>query len=186
MTDAGAEGTPATNAPLSFQHVHAQQPPRLHRTTTEARFFLLVADSTYVHPQQPVNTSVFAVAGYRTLIPDTFTNGNFRFLHSSRLGVTCHPYNRCRRQRGPRTLAGTRISRVTQTARPLPKERPRCHHPRWKTNIITEKKTTRYAITQPNRFHSRFDFGHHAQNAYPASSAFGTMINICSHAGHSG
>jgi hypothetical protein len=59
------------------------------------------------------------------------------------------------------------------------------HHPRWKTNIMTKKKLTSYAITQPNRFHSRFDFGHHAQNVYPASREFGTMTNICSHAGHS-
>lgn len=60
------------------------------------------------------------------------------------------------------------------------------HHPRWKTKIITEKKTIRYAITQPKRFHSRFDFGHHAQNAYPASRAFGTMTNICSQIGQAG
>jgi hypothetical protein len=67
--------------------------------------------------------------------------------------------------------------------------RPRAtslHHPKWKTKIITEKKVIRYAITQPKRFHSRFDFGHHAQHAYPASRAFGTMINICSHVGQSG
>ena len=44
-----------------------------------------------------------------------------------------------------------------------------CNQPKWKTKIITEKKAIRYAITQPNRFHSRFDLGHHAQNAYPAS-----------------
>ena len=59
-------------------------------------------------------------------------------------------------------------------------------HPRWKTKNMIKKKLTRYAITQPNRFHSGFDLGHHAQNVYPASRAFGTMTNICSHVGHSG
>jgi hypothetical protein len=60
------------------------------------------------------------------------------------------------------------------------------HHPKWKTKTITEKKAIKYATTQPNLRHSRFDLGHHAQNAYPASRAFGTMINICSHVGHAG
>jgi hypothetical protein len=39
LTDAGAEGTRPRIAPiLCFQCVHAQQPPRLHRTATEHRF----------------------------------------------------------------------------------------------------------------------------------------------------
>ncbi len=61
-----------------------------------------------------------------------------------------------------------------------------CYHPKWNTKIITEKKAIRYAITQPKRFHSRFDFGHHIQQAYPANSAFGTMTNIWSQVGHAG
>jgi hypothetical protein len=64
-----------------------------------------------------------------------------------------------------------------------PKSGLRCHHPKWKTKTITEKKAIRYASTQPNLRHSRFDLGHHAQKAYPASRAFGTMINIWSHVG---
>jgi hypothetical protein len=76
---------------LCFQQVHAQQPPRLHGTTTEDQIFLLVADSKHVHPQQPVNTSVSAASGCSSLIPRTFTIGNARLLHSSHLGVTCHP-----------------------------------------------------------------------------------------------
>jgi hypothetical protein len=75
--------------PLCFQHVHAQQPPCLPGTTPERRFFLLVADSMHVHPQQPVNTSLFAVRGSSTLIPLTFPLGNFRFLRSSHSGVNC-------------------------------------------------------------------------------------------------
>jgi hypothetical protein len=76
---------------LCFVVVHAQQPPRLHGTTTERRFFLLVADSIHAHAQQPVNASVFAVPGCRPLIPITFPNSNFRLLCSSHSGVTCHP-----------------------------------------------------------------------------------------------
>jgi hypothetical protein len=78
---------------LCFQYVHAQQPPRYRQATTERQFFLLVADSIHVHPQQPVNTSVFAVAGCRPLIPLTFPPGNFKFLYSSRLGVTSPCYS---------------------------------------------------------------------------------------------
>ena len=59
------------------------------------------------------------------------------------------------------------------------------NHPKWKTNLITKKKTTRYAITKPNLFHSRLDFGHHAQHAYPASRAFGATIKTCIHPGQS-
>ena len=44
-----------------------------------------------VHPQQPVNASVFAAIGCRPLIPETFPQRNFRFLYSSHSGVTCHP-----------------------------------------------------------------------------------------------
>jgi hypothetical protein len=76
--------------PLCFQHVHVQQPPRYRQATTERQFFLLVADSTRVHPQQPVNTSLFADSGCSPLIPLTFPPGNFRFLHSTHSGVTCH------------------------------------------------------------------------------------------------
>jgi len=76
---------------LCFQQVHAQQPPRLHGTTTEECFFLLAADSTHVHPQQLVNANVFAPCSCSTLIPETFLQGNLRFLHSSLSGVTCHP-----------------------------------------------------------------------------------------------
>jgi hypothetical protein len=47
-------------------------------------------------------------------------------------------------------------------------------------------KSASAATTQPNLRHSRFDLGHHAQNAYPASRAFGTMINIWSQIGHAG
>jgi hypothetical protein len=72
------------------------------------------------------------------------------------------------------------------TPRPPRRAACGCHHPKWKTKIITEKKTIRYATTHPNLRHSRFDFGHHAQNAYPASRAFGTMINIWSQVGHAG
>jgi hypothetical protein len=43
----------------------------------------------HVHAQQPVITNVFVPFGCRPLIPHTFTYGNFRFLRSSRLGVTC-------------------------------------------------------------------------------------------------
>jgi hypothetical protein len=76
---------------LYFQHVHAQQPPRLHGTTSERRFCRLAADSMHVHAQQPVNTSVFAPCGCRPLIPLWFPPGNFRLLYSSHSGVTCHP-----------------------------------------------------------------------------------------------
>lgn len=59
-----------------------------------------------------------------------------------------------------------------------------CHHHRkWKTNTITEKKAIRYATTQPNLRHSRLDFGHHAQQAYPASRAFGPRIKTCNQVG---
>jgi hypothetical protein len=61
-------------------------------------------------------------------------------------------------------------------------EPPR-HHQKWKTNLITKKKTTRYAATKPNRFHSRLDLGHHAQNEYAASRAFGATIKTCNHVG---
>jgi hypothetical protein len=58
-------------------------------------------------------------------------------------------------------------------------------HRKWKTNLIAKKKTTRYAITKPNLFHSRLDSGHHAQQAYPASRAFGATIKTCNHPGQS-
>jgi hypothetical protein len=64
-----------------------------------------------------------------------------------------------------------------------PKSGLRCHHPKWKTKIITEKKAIRYASTQPNLRHSRFDLGHHAQQAYPASRAFGAITKTCNHVG---
>jgi hypothetical protein len=124
LTDDGAEGTSATDAPaLYFQHVHAQQPPRLRRTTIEDQIFLLVADSIHVHPQQPVNASLFAVAGCRTLIPDTFPHRNFRLLYSSHSGVTCHPYSRCEAARfsagGPwRPTLATEASKPLRTGRP--------------------------------------------------------------------
>jgi hypothetical protein len=57
------------------------------------------------------------------------------------------------------------------------------NHRKWKTNTITEKKAIRYAATQPNLRHSRLDFGHHAQQAYPASRAFGPRIKTCNHVG---
>jgi hypothetical protein len=85
-------GYSATNAQgLCSQHVHAQQPPRLRRTPSERLFFPLVADSTHVHPQQPVNASVFAACGCSLLIPLWFPQRNSKFLYSSHSGVTC-PY----------------------------------------------------------------------------------------------
>jgi hypothetical protein len=57
------------------------------------------------------------------------------------------------------------------------------HHQKWKTNTITEKKAIKYASTQPNLRHSRLDVGHHAQQAYPASRAFGATIKTCNHVG---
>jgi hypothetical protein len=57
------------------------------------------------------------------------------------------------------------------------------HHRKWKTNTITEKKAIRYATTQPNLPHSRLDFGRHAQQAYPASRAFGPRIKTCNQVG---
>jgi hypothetical protein len=57
------------------------------------------------------------------------------------------------------------------------------HHRKWKTKAITEKKAIRYASTQPNLRHSRFDLGHHAQQAYPASRAFGAKTKTCNHVG---
>jgi hypothetical protein len=59
----------------------------------------------------------------------------------------------------------------------------RRYHRKWKTNTITEKKAIRYAATQPNLRHSRLDFGHHAQQAYPASRAFGPRIKTCNQVG---
>ena len=106
-------------------------------------------------------------------------------LHSSRLGETC-PYS-------PDAVGGVLFARNgsllftdVNAQEAAPKSGLCCHHPKWNTKIITEKKTIKYAITQPKRFHSRFDLGHHAQNAYPASRAFGTMINIWSQVGHAG
>lgn len=92
LTDDRVEGTPATNIPAQcFQYVHAQQPSRLHGTNHRTPVFPLAADSTRVHPQQPVNTSVFVGVGCRKLIPDALPPENRRFLHSSRSGVTCQP-----------------------------------------------------------------------------------------------
>ena len=62
---------------LCFQHVHAQQPPRLRRTPSKRPLFLLVDDSIHVHPQQPVNASIFAAIDSRPLIPLTFPQRNF-------------------------------------------------------------------------------------------------------------
>ena len=65
----GRPGSAASICPtLHFQHIHAKQPPRLHRTIASC-FCLLAADSTRVHPQQPVNTSLFAATDCRLLIP---------------------------------------------------------------------------------------------------------------------
>ena len=58
-----------------------------------------------------------------------------------------------------------------------------CHHRKWKTKAITEKKAIRYARTQPNLRHSRLDFGHHAQEAYPARRAFGPKTKTCNQVG---
>jgi hypothetical protein len=87
LTDDGAQGISATAAQGScFQHVHAQQPPRLHGTPYQRLLFLLAADSTHVHPQQPVNASIFAPCACSSLIPRWFPPGNFRFLYSSHSG----------------------------------------------------------------------------------------------------
>lgn len=124
LTDARAKGTSATDAqPLCFQNVHAQQPPRLHRTAAEECFFPLAADSTRVHPQQPVNTSLFTHPACRTLIPDTFPQSNFRFPHSSHLGVTCRTSSRCRApcffSRSPQLpMEGSRRSKAAPEERP--------------------------------------------------------------------
>ena len=56
---------------------------------------LLFVQSTDVHAQQHVNTSVFSIIGCSPLIPLTFPQRNFRLLHSSHSGVTCHTYSRC-------------------------------------------------------------------------------------------
>lgn len=74
---------------LTFQHVHAQQPPRLRAGTENTPIRRQLPHSTRVHLQQPVNTSIFAAIGCTALIPHTFPPGNLRFLHSSHLGVTC-------------------------------------------------------------------------------------------------
>jgi hypothetical protein len=77
LTDDRSGGYARHRCPtLSFQHVHAQQPPRLHTTPTERPFSSLAADSTHVPPQQPVNTNVFAVVDCMALIPHTFPYGN--------------------------------------------------------------------------------------------------------------
>ena len=87
LTDDGAQGISATAAQGScFQRVHAQQPPRLHGTPYQRLLFLLAADSTHVHPQQPVNASIFAPCACSSLIPRWFPPGNFRFLYSSHSG----------------------------------------------------------------------------------------------------
>lgn len=76
---------------LHFQHVHAQEPPRLRTTATQRRFSFLVACFQQVYLEQPVNTSVFALIGCTALIPRWFPQSNLRFLHSSHSGVTCQP-----------------------------------------------------------------------------------------------
>jgi hypothetical protein len=79
-----------------------------------------------------------------------------------------------------RTLAQPR----NQAARTRQCHRSHCrHHRKSKTNTITEKKAIRYAATQPNLRHSRLDFGHHAQQAYPASRAFGPRTKTCNQVG---
>jgi hypothetical protein len=106
-------GYSATNAQgLCFQQVHAQQPPRLRRTPSKRPLFLLVADSIHVHPQQPVNASLFAAIDSRPLIPLWFPPGNFKFPYSSASGVTCHPT--------PDAVGSV----LPDAARPPPKGRP--------------------------------------------------------------
>ena len=56
------------------------------------------ADSMHVHPQQPVNASIFAAIDSRPLIPLWFPPGNFKFPYSSHSGVTC-PYQPDAKQR---------------------------------------------------------------------------------------
>ncbi len=73
----------------SNRHVYTEQPSKTRPSP-------LVADSIHVHPQQLVNTSLFAAPDCSSLIPDTFPPGNLKFLRSSHSGVTCHPYSRCR------------------------------------------------------------------------------------------
>lgn len=99
LTGDGAKGTPPQMPSPAFstrsRAAIVAFTPNSHRRPD----FLLAADSTDVHPQQPVNISIFAVIGCTALIPDTFPPGNFRLLYSSHLGVTCRPPTRCRRQR---------------------------------------------------------------------------------------
>ena len=88
LTDAGAEGISATDAPaLCFQQVHAQEPPRLRAGTENTPIRRQLTDSTNVHAQQPVNTTIFAAIRCSSLISDTFPPGNRRFLCSSHSGV---------------------------------------------------------------------------------------------------
>jgi len=71
-------GYSATNVQgLCFQHVHAQEPPRLRAGTENTPIRLQLPHSTSVHAQQPVNTSVFAATGCRPLIPLRFPQRNF-------------------------------------------------------------------------------------------------------------
>lgn len=104
-----------------------------------------------------------------------------RLLCSTRSGVTCLPSTRRRRRRALQDAGSTLEPSAAQLAM-LPITVCR-HHWKWKTKTITEKKAIRYATTQPNLRHSRLDFGHHAQHAYPASRAFGAKINTCNHVG---
>jgi hypothetical protein len=112
--------------PLCFQHVHAQQPPRYRQATTEHQSFLLVADSTRVHPQQPVNTSLFAVPGCSPLIPLTFPPGNLRLLPSSHLGVTRHPTPDAKQR--ALCFRSARLPDGTQTQQGRPERRPAAVH----------------------------------------------------------
>ncbi len=65
--------------------------PNLHRRV----LFLLIADSTRVHPQQPVNTSVFAVPGCRPLIPEAFPQSYRKLLLQQPAGGDVSPLFRC-------------------------------------------------------------------------------------------
>jgi hypothetical protein len=78
--------------PLCFQHLHAQQPPRYRAGNREQHDSPQLPHSTHVHPQQPINASVFAASGCRPFIPCTFPHSNFRLLWSTHSGVTC-PYH---------------------------------------------------------------------------------------------
>ena len=124
LTDAGAEGIrPPMPSPVFSTRSHtatAAFTQSNHRTPV----FLLVADSTHVHPQQPVNTSVFAAADCTLLIPVTFTIGNLKFLHSNHLGVTCQHSTRCRRQRAFDRGRHSSQMEAPDAARPPPKRRP--------------------------------------------------------------